>query len=167
MSECDPELLEDLVLGGLSRARAAETNEHVATCAACRDELALLRMEREVFAARAVALAAVPVTTVAAAVPTVATIVPRSVRRTRFQWALGGMGIAAAAAALLLAVHRPQTVLPDAPAPEAIAVDPAASGEICDDGFEHPPKVTLACEEPKADPPPGSALECTPPRHSK
>ncbi|MFO0760814.1 MAG: zf-HC2 domain-containing protein [Byssovorax sp.] len=53
MSGCDFEALEAWVLGELDGAAEGELRAHLATCADCQEELALLREERALFAARA------------------------------------------------------------------------------------------------------------------
>jgi anti-sigma factor RsiW len=142
MIPCDPERLEQLVLGELSPAQAELVTAHARTCDDCAAEIALLRRERAVFAERASVLAG--------AVPASATDVQRPVRKARFPWAPAAAGVVLAlAAAFLLALRLPSLSTPREPAAALpIGADPAAQ-EMCeDDGFVHEPKSPLKCEEP-------------------
>ena len=60
------ELLPDYLSGTLSASRRAEVESHVATCGDCADELAMLRLVREAYAA---ATPAVNVDAIVAALP--------------------------------------------------------------------------------------------------
>lgn len=60
------ELLPDYLSGTLSASRRAEVESHVATCSDCADELAMLRLVREAYAA---ATPAVNVGAIVAALP--------------------------------------------------------------------------------------------------
>ncbi|WP_437569229.1 zf-HC2 domain-containing protein [Sorangium sp. So ce542] len=53
MSGCRPEAVEAYALGELSAAEAAEVEAHLAGCSACAEELAWVRREQALFAARA------------------------------------------------------------------------------------------------------------------
>jgi anti-sigma factor RsiW len=53
MSGCRPEAVEAYALGELSAAEAAEMEAHLAGCSACAEELAWVRREQALFAARA------------------------------------------------------------------------------------------------------------------
>ena len=150
MIACDPDRLEQLVLGELSVAEGEELTSHAQTCAECGAELTMLRSERDVFAARASALASVvPVAT--AAPPK---RVPMLRRAARGPWVAAAGMVLALAAAILFYVRRPSIVAPREPAvAAAIAADPAAQ-EMCeDDGFVHERRgeSSLRCEEPTRD----------------
>jgi anti-sigma factor RsiW len=70
MSDCPNveirELLPDYLSGTLSASRRAEVESHVATCSDCADELAMLRLVREAYAA---STPAVNVRAIVAALP--------------------------------------------------------------------------------------------------
>ncbi len=60
MSGCDVERIESFAEGELDAWASAEVSAHLTHCAACAEELALLREERALFAARAAAQPAPP-----------------------------------------------------------------------------------------------------------
>ena len=106
MSDClnveTRELLPDYLSGTLSASRRTEVESHVATCSDCADELAMLRLVREAYAA---STPAVNVSAIVAALPRkAARPVTRSWRRSQaFQIAaaisfiaVGGISLAVA-----------------------------------------------------------------------
>jgi hypothetical protein len=114
---CDFEKLEALAAGELAGARAQEIEQHVAGCAACRDELGWLRAEAELMQRRRAAQPPLRPELWQRITQRLGERVAQPQRPSRWQrWVPSSM-VAAAAAALLLVlthhVHRTPDVAPD------------------------------------------------------
>lgn len=106
--------LDELAAGELDAAAAARARDHAAGCASCGRELALLRAERTLFAARARSLRDDPAAGDFAALEHRAFVARQAARaeargrRARRSWGLAAL---CAAAALALAVRAPRQAL--------------------------------------------------------
>lgn len=161
MSGCDFDALESLAFGELAPAPAEAARAHVAACAACARELALLQRERGAFAARAQATTS-PLPGFSAALarsrwsgpPAVVAKAPPQAVKPRFPWAIPAFGVAAAAAFAGLFLLPPAVTTQLVPAAEApIAAEPATEDFCRDEAFYNsitsPAKSPTVCEMPE------------------
>src|SRR5262249_23552648 len=107
-SQCDREALEGLALGELGGARGREVEAHAASCASCKRELEWLRAERELMARRAAQAQPLPAELWQRIESRISPEAPR--RASRMAWLGPAIVGAAAAAVLLVFLHKRQPV---------------------------------------------------------
>jgi anti-sigma factor RsiW len=125
---CDEDKLAGLVRGELSAAEAREVEAHAAACAECGEELRWARAEQKLFAART--RPAVPAHAWQGIERRVVLAREGRAHRRRAWIGASAMGtLAAAAATLLLWVHRPdlRVAMVDGGAPPALSAEPATA----------------------------------------
>lgn len=131
MTECSDaawrERLPDLLHGRLAPAHRAQVEGHVAVCAECRAELALLRQLRTLLAGTASApVSAAEVATIVGALPAYR----HATRARAWRLAAAGLALVAGGASLLVARHAPTAGSRVALAPAGVAVAPAPVAAI-------------------------------------
>ena len=153
VSHVDFDELEACAMGELGPARAAAVEDHARLCAACGDELRLLKAERALLKERAAAAPPIPDAIwkgVSARLGGAEVVSLEAARSRRRPWPFLAAIASAAAAVLVFALVRPGPV-PSAPAAgdKSIAASANAAGSEDEEAVE--PEVTAALDQAEGD----------------